>query len=67
MGMIVCSLSSTGCSPPPLGAVLRDLRAVVVWWRRLLAPGPGERAGYLEQCRQLTQARAEHQWLAAGF
>src|SRR6202050_5560544 len=22
--------------------------------------------GYLEQCRQLTQARAEHPWLAAG-
>ena len=22
--------------------------------------------GYLEQCRQLTQARAEHPWLASG-
>jgi transposase len=29
---------------------------------------PGRKAapGYLEQCRQLTQARAEHPWLASG-
>jgi N-succinyldiaminopimelate aminotransferase len=31
-----------------------------------LAPGAHERSGYLEQCRQLTAARAEHPWLAAG-
>ena len=30
--------------------------------------GPGKKGapGYLEQCRQLTAARAEHPWLAAG-
>jgi putative transposase len=31
-------------------------------WR----PGRAGAPGYLEQCRQLTQARAEHTWLAAG-
>jgi putative transposase len=31
-------------------------------WR----PGRKSAPGYLEQCRQLTQARAEHPWLAAG-
>jgi len=31
-------------------------------WRR----GRKRPPGYLEQCRQLTQARAEHPWLAAG-
>lgn len=31
-------------------------------WRTGRARAPG----YLEQCRQLTQARAEHAWLAAG-
>jgi putative transposase len=31
-------------------------------WRLGRAPTPG----YLEQCRQLTAARAEHPWLAAG-
>ncbi len=29
-------------------------------------PGRTSAPGYLEQCRQLTQARAEHPWLAAG-
>ena len=29
-------------------------------------PGRNSAPGYLEQCRQLTQARAEHPWLAAG-
>ena len=29
-------------------------------------PGRGGAPGYLEQCRQLTAARAEHPWLAAG-
>jgi transposase len=32
------------------------------YWR----PGRKGAPGYLEQCRQLTQARAEHAWLAAG-
>jgi transposase len=31
-------------------------------WR----PGRAGAPGYLEQCRQLTQARAQHRWLAAG-
>jgi putative transposase len=54
-------------------AVLRDHcgHARYVWnlaveqhahWRPGRTGGPG----YLEQCRQLTQARAEHDWLAAG-
>jgi putative transposase len=54
-------------------AVLRDHcgHARYVWnlaveqhqhWR----PGRKSAPGYLEQCRQLTQARAEHSWLAAG-
>src|ERR1700691_3675126 len=32
------------------------------WWH----PGRVSAPGYLQQCRQLTQARAEHPWLAAG-
>jgi putative transposase len=32
------------------------------WWH----PGRTSAPGYLEQCRQLTQARAAHPWLAAG-
>jgi putative transposase len=32
------------------------------WWR----PGRDRPPGWLEHCRQLTQARAEHAWLAAG-
>jgi putative transposase len=32
------------------------------WWRSGRASVPG----YLEQCRQLTAARAEHDWLRAG-
>ena len=54
-------------------AVLRDhcAHARYVWnlaveqqshWRRGRKSAPG----YLEQCRQLTAARAEHRWLAAG-
>jgi transposase len=31
-------------------------------WR----PGRARAPGYVEQCRQLTKARAEHTWLAAG-
>ena len=58
---------------PAQQAVLRDHcgHARYVWnlaveqhshWR----PGRAGPPGYLEQCRQLTQARAEHPWLAAG-
>jgi hypothetical protein len=32
-------------------------------WRR---PGRGSALGYLEQCRQLTAARADNPWLAGG-
>ena len=59
---------------PAQQAVLRDhcAHARYVWnlaveqhshWH----PGRKGAPGYLEQCRQLTQARAEHPWLAAGF
>jgi putative transposase len=58
---------------PAQQAVLRDhcAHARYMWnlaveqhshWR----PGRKGAPGYLEQCRQLTQARAEHPWLAAG-
>jgi putative transposase len=58
---------------PAQEAVLRDhcAHARYVWnlaveqhahWR----PGRKSAPGYLEQCRQLTAARAEHPWLAAG-
>src|SRR5258708_1997459 len=58
---------------PAQEAVLRDHcgHARYVWnlaveqhshWH----PGRNGAPGYLEQCRQLTRARAEHPWLAAG-
>jgi len=58
---------------PAQEAVLRDhcAHARYVWnlaveqhahWR----PGRAAAPGYLAQCRQLTAARAEHPWLAAG-
>jgi putative transposase len=58
---------------PAQEAVLRDhcAHARYVWnlaveqhshWH----PGRKSAPGYLEQCRQLTQARAENPWLAAG-
>jgi transposase len=58
---------------PAQEAVLREhcAHARYVWnlaveqhahWR----PGRAAAPGYLEQCRQLTAARAEHPWLAAG-
>ena len=31
-----------------------------------MAARPGHAPGWAEQCRQLSQARAEHEWLAAG-
>jgi len=58
---------------PAQEAVLRQhcAHARYVWnlaveqhahWR----PGRADAPGYLEQCRQLTAARAEHPWLCAG-
>src|ERR1700704_3368831 len=58
---------------PAQEAVLRDhgAHARYVWnlaveqhshWR----PGRTGAPGYLEQCRQLTEARAKHDWLRAG-
>src|SRR2546423_9856667 len=58
---------------PAQEAVLRDhcAHARYVWnlaveqhahWH----PGRKSAPGYLEQCRQLTAARAEHDWLRAG-
>jgi putative transposase len=53
--------------------VLRDHcgHARFVWnlaveQHRHWSPGRASSPGYLEQCRQLTAARAEHLWLAAG-
>ncbi len=58
---------------PAQQAVLRDhcAHARYVWNLAVEQHGhwhPGRKGapGYREQCRQLTQARAEHQWLAAG-
>jgi putative transposase len=34
--------------------------------RSMYRPGRGQTPGYVEQCRQLTEARAEFEWLAAG-
>ena len=58
---------------PAQDAVLRDhcAHARFIWnlaveqhshWHTGRASAPG----YLEQCQQLTQARAEHAWLARG-
>src|SRR5208283_2456948 len=58
---------------PAQEAVLRDhcSHARYVWDLAVeqhghSRPGRAGAPGYLEQCRQLTQARAEHLWLAAG-
>ena len=58
---------------PAQQAVLRDHCAharftwnLAVEQHRHWRPGRASAPGYLEQCRQLTQARAEHAWLAAG-
>ena len=64
----------TGCSPPPAkrpccGTTAATPGTCGTWpssstphWH----PGRKDAPGYLEQCRQLTAARAEHPWLAAG-
>src|SRR6201992_2376388 len=44
----------------------RDVGDPAVEQRPHWRPGRTGAPGYLEQCRQLTQARAEHPWLAAG-
>src|SRR6266700_4072089 len=58
---------------PAQEAVLRDHCAharftwnLAVEQHRHWRPGRARAPGYLEQCRQLTQARAEHAWLASG-
>ena len=58
---------------PAQEAVLRDHcgHARFVWnlaveQHRHWHPGRASAPGYLEQCRQLTTARVEHPWLAAG-
>jgi putative transposase len=58
---------------PAQEAVLRDhcAQARYVWNLAIeqhshWLPGRKTAPGYLEQCRQLTQARAENPWLAAG-
>src|ERR1035437_6349747 len=58
---------------PTPQAVLQDHcgTARSIWTRAVeqhshWPPGRASAPGYLEQCRQLTQARAEHPWLAAG-
>jgi len=58
---------------PAQEAVLRDHCAhtryvwnLAVEQHRHWRPGRAGAPGYLEQCRQLTAARAEHPWLAAG-
>jgi transposase len=61
------------CPSPAQEAVLQDHCAQAryvwnlaveqqSWWR----PGRTSAPGYLEQCRQLTAARAAHDWLRAG-
>jgi len=61
------------CPSPAQEAVLREHCAQAryvwnlaveqqSWWR----PGRTSAPGYLEQCRQLTAARAAHDWLRAG-
>jgi putative transposase len=58
---------------PAQEAVLRDHCAharftwnLAVEQHRHWRPGRASAPGYLEQCRQLTAARAEHDWLADG-
>jgi len=58
---------------PTQQALLRDHCAharfawnLAVEQHRHWRPGGKSAPGYLEQCRQLTQVRAEHRWLAAG-
>ena len=70
----MCSYVAIPAAPHPAQeAVLRNHcgHARYVWnlaveqhqhWR----PGRASAPGYLEQCRQLTAARASHPWLAAG-
>src|SRR5216684_3230720 len=61
------------CPSPAQEAVLRDHcgHARYVWnlaveQHKHWHPGRASAPGYLEQCRQLTAARAEYPWLAAG-
>ena len=61
------------CPTAAQEAVLRDYCAharyvsnLAVEQHRHWRPGRKNAPGYLKQCRQLTAARAEHAWLAAG-
>ena len=64
----------TGCSPRPprkrccgtTAAHARYVWNLAVEQHSHWHPGRKGAPGYLEQCRQLTQARAGHPWLAAG-
>ncbi len=58
---------------PAQQAVLRDhcgharcVRNLAVEQHARWRPGRAGAPGYLEQCRQLTQVRAEYPWLGAG-
>jgi hypothetical protein len=64
----------TDCTPPPPSRRCCGITAATPGTCGNLAveqhshwhPGRRNAPGYLEQCRQLTQARAENPWLAAG-
>ena len=69
----VFACPGSGCSPPlprkrccgttaPTPATCGISPSSSTHWH----PGRKSAPGYLEQCRQLTQARAEHPWLATG-
>ncbi len=69
--MFACA--GTGCSPPPPSRLSCGATALTpglpgTWPSSRTSTGAwvGGAPGYLEQCRQLTAARAEHPWLAAG-
>ena len=64
---------ATGCSPRPprkrccgTTAATPDVWNLAVEQHSHWHPGRKGAPGYLEQCRQPTEARAEHPWLAAG-
>ena len=70
----VFACPGTGCSPRPPSRPCCGTTAATPGtygtWPSSSTPTGGRAAkgapGYLEQCRQLTAARAEHPWLAAG-
>ena len=70
----VFACPATACSPRPPRRQSCGTTAATPGTRENLAveqhrhwhPGRASAPGYLEQCRQLTTARVEHPWLAAG-